>query len=131
MPSSRTTHNLLRTREAVLNLASAELVDHVDRLALLTGTPQLSPHKRETGYRYEPRKFEAAGLAPEPSDLVAPHRVAECPIQLECRVLGALPHRERLGPLQRRSTSRWSALTSLTPCACQAPTTSTRRHGTP
>jgi flavin reductase (DIM6/NTAB) family NADH-FMN oxidoreductase RutF len=92
--SSRTTHNLLRTREAVLNLASSGLVDHVDRLALLTGTPELSPHKRETGYRYEPRKFEAAGLTPEPSDLVAPDRVAECPIQLECRVSGDYPIHE-------------------------------------
>jgi flavin reductase (DIM6/NTAB) family NADH-FMN oxidoreductase RutF len=86
--SSRTTQNLLRTGEAVLNLASADLVDHVDRLALLTGSPELSRHKRETGYPYEPRKFEVAGLTPEPSDLVAPDRVAECPIQLECRVSG-------------------------------------------
>lgn len=30
--SSRTTHNLLRTGEGVLNLAPADLVDHVDRL---------------------------------------------------------------------------------------------------
>src|SRR3954463_14360411 len=89
--SSRTTHNLLRTGEAVLNLASAELVDHVARLPPLTGSPELSPHKRETGYRYEPRKFEAAGLTPEPSDLVAPHRVAECPIQLEGPVSGPYP----------------------------------------
>jgi len=89
--SSRTTRNLLRTREAVLNLAPAALVDHVDRLALLTGEPELSPHKRATGYRYEPRKFEAAGLTPEPSDLVVPDRVAECPIQLECRVVGSHP----------------------------------------
>jgi flavin reductase (DIM6/NTAB) family NADH-FMN oxidoreductase RutF len=86
--ASQTTHNLLRTREAVLNLAPAHLVDAVDRLALLTGSRVLSPHKQETGYRYEPRKFEAARLTPEPSDLVAPHRVAECPIQLECRVTG-------------------------------------------
>ena len=89
--SSRTTQNLLRTGDAVLNLASADLVNHVDRLALLTGTPELSRHKRETGYRYEPRKFEAAGLTPQPSDLVAPDRVAECPIQLECRVSGHHP----------------------------------------
>jgi flavin reductase (DIM6/NTAB) family NADH-FMN oxidoreductase RutF len=84
--SSRTTQNLLRTGEAVLNLASSDLVAHVDRLALLTGSPELSPHKRETGYRYEPRKFEVAGLTREPSDLIVPDRVRECPIQLECRV---------------------------------------------
>jgi flavin reductase (DIM6/NTAB) family NADH-FMN oxidoreductase RutF len=87
--ASRTTHNLLRTGEAVLNLASADLVDHVDRLALTTGTPVVPPHKRETGYRYEPRKFEVAGLTPQASDLVAPDRVLECPIQLECRVAGS------------------------------------------
>ena len=86
--SARTTQNLLRTGEAVLNLASADLVDHVDRLALLTGSPELSQHKRETGYRYEPRKFEVAGLHPMPSDLVTPDRVVECPIQLECQVSG-------------------------------------------
>jgi flavin reductase (DIM6/NTAB) family NADH-FMN oxidoreductase RutF len=86
--SSRTTQNLLRTRECVLNLAPSSLVDHVDRLALLTGTPELSEHKRATGYRYEPRKFEAAGLTPQASDLVRPDRVHECPIQLECVVSG-------------------------------------------
>jgi flavin reductase (DIM6/NTAB) family NADH-FMN oxidoreductase RutF len=89
--SSRTTQNLLRTRECVLNLAPATLVDHVDRLALLTGTPELSKHKSATGYRYEPRKFEAAGLTPQPSELVRPDRVEECPIQLECRVSGNHP----------------------------------------
>jgi len=89
--SSRTTQNLLRTRECVLNLVPSSLVDHVDRLALLTGTPELSEHKRATGYRYEPRKFEAAGLTPQASDLVAPDRVLECPIQLECRVTAHLP----------------------------------------
>jgi flavin reductase (DIM6/NTAB) family NADH-FMN oxidoreductase RutF len=89
--SSRTTQNLLRTGEAVLNLAPAELVDHVDRLALLTGSPELSQRKRETGYRYEPRKFDVAGLTPQPSELVTPARVAECPIQLECRMSGQYP----------------------------------------
>jgi flavin reductase (DIM6/NTAB) family NADH-FMN oxidoreductase RutF len=89
--SSRTTQNLLRTGEAVLNLASADLVDHVDRLALLTGSPELSQHKRETGYRYEPDKFGVAGLTPMSSDVVAPDRVTECPIQLECRVSGHHP----------------------------------------
>jgi flavin reductase (DIM6/NTAB) family NADH-FMN oxidoreductase RutF len=89
--ASRTTQNLLRTGECVLNLAPASLVDHVDRLALLTGTPHLSKHKRATGYRYEPRKFEAAGLTPQPSELVRPDRVRECPIQLECRVSGHHP----------------------------------------
>lgn len=85
--SSRTTANIARTGECVLNLPSAALVHNVDRLALLTGEPELSPHKQEHGYRYEPRKFEAADLTPMPADLVRPARVAECPIQLECELV--------------------------------------------
>jgi flavin reductase (DIM6/NTAB) family NADH-FMN oxidoreductase RutF len=89
--SSQTTQNLLRTGEAVLNLVPSHLVGAVDRLALTTGNPVLSPHKRETGYRYEPRKFAVAGLTPQRSDEVAPDRVAECPIQLEARVEAVWP----------------------------------------
>ena len=84
--SSRTVENLLRHPECVLNLVPSSLVDRIDRLALLTGSPSMSDHKRATGYRYEPRKFEVAGLTPQPSDLVQPDRVLECPIQLEARV---------------------------------------------
>jgi flavin reductase (DIM6/NTAB) family NADH-FMN oxidoreductase RutF len=86
--TSRTTRNIARTGECVLNLPSAALVDHVDRLALLTGEPVLSPGKQKYGYRYEPNKFETAGLTPMPADLVSPPRVAECPIQLECELVG-------------------------------------------
>lgn len=85
--ASRTTQNIARTRECVLNLPTPALVDHVDRLALLTAEPELSPQKQKTGYRYEPRKFEVSGLTQMPADLVAPSRVAECPIQLECELV--------------------------------------------
>jgi flavin reductase (DIM6/NTAB) family NADH-FMN oxidoreductase RutF len=89
--ASRTPQNIARTGECVLNLASSDLVEPVDRLALLTGEPELTEHKRETGYRYEPRKFEAAGLTPQPADLVAPDRVLECPVQLECELVADHP----------------------------------------
>jgi flavin reductase (DIM6/NTAB) family NADH-FMN oxidoreductase RutF len=88
---SQTTRNLLRERECVLNLPSADLVDAVDRLALLTGSQVLSPHKIEKGYRYQPDKFGAARLTPRPADLVAAPLVAECPIQLECELVSATP----------------------------------------
>ena len=89
--SSRTTQNLLRTGEAVLNLASADLVDHVDRLALLTGTPELSRAQARDRLPLRAAQVRGRRADPEPSDLVAPHRVAECPIQLECRVSGHYP----------------------------------------
>jgi flavin reductase (DIM6/NTAB) family NADH-FMN oxidoreductase RutF len=84
--SSRTAANLRREREAVLNLVQSPLVDAVDRIALLTGEPQIAPHKLARGYRYEPDKFGAAGLTPIAADLVGAPRAAECQIQLEVLV---------------------------------------------
>jgi flavin reductase (DIM6/NTAB) family NADH-FMN oxidoreductase RutF len=83
---SKTVQNLTRTRECVLNLPSAAMVDAVDRLALLTGRNPVPDYKADMGYRYEPNKFDAAGLTPQPSDLVKAPRAAECPVQLEAVV---------------------------------------------
>ena len=89
--SSQTTANLLREGECVLSLPSSALVDAVDRLALTTGKATVPDHKAEQGYRYEPDKFSAARLTAQTSELVRPPRVAECPLQLECRVVAAHP----------------------------------------
>lgn len=88
---SHTPANLLRTGECVLNLPSVDLVGVVDRLAKTTGSDPVPPHKVAMGYRHERDKFAYAGLTPQPSELVAPPRVAECPVQLECRLAGQLP----------------------------------------
>ncbi|MBM0257394.1 flavin reductase family protein [Micromonospora sp. 4G55] len=89
--SGQTTANLHREGECVLNLPSSAMVDAVDRIALTTGRPDVPEHKAAQGYRYEPDKFALAGLTRQPSDLVAPPRVAQCPIQLECRVVASYP----------------------------------------
>jgi len=83
---SQTVHNLLRERECVLNLPSSDLVDSVDRLALLTGRNPVPEYKAKQGYRYEPDKFGVARLNTAPSDIVGAPRVAECPVQLEATV---------------------------------------------
>jgi flavin reductase (DIM6/NTAB) family NADH-FMN oxidoreductase RutF len=84
--SSKTTENLLRTGEAVLNLPSPKEVAAVDRLARTTGTNPVPPGKLFRGYTYEPRKFQTAGLTPVPSQTVSPPRALECPVQLEAVV---------------------------------------------
>jgi flavin reductase (DIM6/NTAB) family NADH-FMN oxidoreductase RutF len=89
--NAQTTANLLRDGECVLNLPSSAMVEAVDRLALTTGKPVVSERKAKQGYRYEPAKFAAAGLTEQASELVRAPRVAECPIQLECRVVSAHP----------------------------------------
>ena len=89
--NSQTAANLLRERECVLNLPSSAMVDAVDRLALTTGRKDMPAYKVKQGYRYEPDKFAVAGLTSQASHLVRPARIAECPIQMECRVLSTAP----------------------------------------
>lgn len=79
----KTSDNLLRMRECVINLPSVEQVTHVDRLALTTGKDPVPEKKRSWGYRHEPDKFRIAGLTPVPSLEVRPPRIAECPVQME------------------------------------------------
>jgi flavin reductase (DIM6/NTAB) family NADH-FMN oxidoreductase RutF len=67
------------------------MVDAVDRIALTTGKLAMPDYKAKQGYRHEPDKFSVARLTEQASDLVRAPRVAECPVQLECRVVSAHP----------------------------------------
>jgi flavin reductase (DIM6/NTAB) family NADH-FMN oxidoreductase RutF len=62
------------------------MVDAVDRLALLTGRPDVPGYKRARGYRFEPDKFAAAGLTAAPSTLDRPAAVAESLIHMDGEV---------------------------------------------
>lgn len=89
--SSKTVQNLERTTECVLNLPSSDLAAKINALARLTGSDPMPAHKAALGYRSERDKFRAAGLTEEPSTLVSPPRVAECPIQLEAILADTRP----------------------------------------
>ncbi len=84
--SSKTTENILRTGELVLNLPSSSQVDAVDRIARLTGSDPVPEGKLGRNYTHEKHKFETAGLTPVASDSIAPPRAAECPVQMEATV---------------------------------------------
>ena len=88
---SKTTENIMRTRECVLNLPSINQVDNVNRLALTTGSNPVPPGKQQKGYQYVPAKFEHSGLTPVDSDLVSAPLVKECPVQMEASFIGAHP----------------------------------------
>ena len=87
--NSQTSANLRRHGECVLTLPPAALVGAVDRIALTTGRADIPEYKRAQGYRHVVDKFALGGFTRQRSELVGPSRVAECPIQLECRVTGA------------------------------------------
>lgn len=94
---SQTALNLRRHPELVMNLASPANVAHVDRLALTTGRPDVSPWKARAGYVHAPDKFAVAGLTPLESATVRPHRVAECLVHLEAVVRETRPLGARAG----------------------------------
>jgi flavin reductase (DIM6/NTAB) family NADH-FMN oxidoreductase RutF len=84
--NSKTTENMIRTGECVLNLPSANLVGAVDALARTTGSNPVPPGKIRRGYRHEKEKFDICGLTMLPGETVAAPRAAECPVQIEAKV---------------------------------------------
>ncbi|MEV6011037.1 flavin reductase family protein [Streptomyces sp. NPDC051976] len=86
----QTAVNLGVRPELVINLPAARQWTAVERLAPLTGRDPVPAEKRPV-FRTERDKFGAAGLTPQPSELVAPPRVAECPLQLEARAVRVAP----------------------------------------
>jgi len=66
--------NAVETGEFVVSLCPEELVEQVN----LTGTD----------YPADVSEYDAIGVTREPSTKVAPPRVAESPVALECRVVG-------------------------------------------
>ncbi|MET3912746.1 flavin reductase (DIM6/NTAB) family NADH-FMN oxidoreductase RutF [Bradyrhizobium sp. S3.3.6] len=84
--NSKTTENMMRTGECVLNLPSADLVAAVDRLARTTGSDPVPPGKLYRGYRHEKDKFGLSDLTALAGETVSAPRVAECPVQMEAKV---------------------------------------------
>ena len=84
--TSKTTQNIQRSGECVLNLPSADMVGAVNRLALTTGSSPVPDGKAKRGYAFCADKFGRAGLTPAPSQIVAAPRALECPVQMEAKL---------------------------------------------
>jgi len=67
-----TLHNIADTREFVVNIVSERFAEQMNRSS--------------ADYPPEVDEFVEAGLTPLASDLVAPPRVAESPVSMECRL---------------------------------------------
>ncbi len=81
--TSKTSENMRRTKQLVINLPSPDLVEAVDRLARNTGSNPIPQDKIDRGYRYVKDKLAIAGLTAIAAETVRPCRVAECAVQLE------------------------------------------------
>jgi flavin reductase (DIM6/NTAB) family NADH-FMN oxidoreductase RutF len=90
--------NLEREGECVLNIPSGALWAQVERLAPTTGRNPVPSSKQGMGYRFVADKFAEAGLTPLPCECIQPPRIAECPLQLEARLLNVYPFDTRNDP---------------------------------
>ena len=89
----KTLENLRNTRECTLNFPDGTMWKNVEKLAPLTGKNPV-PAKKSSVFRYEPHKFSASSLTPVMSENVAPPRVLECQLQMECSVSNIYDLRE-------------------------------------
>jgi flavin reductase (DIM6/NTAB) family NADH-FMN oxidoreductase RutF len=71
--TKHTLNNVLATREVVINVVDYSIVQQASLAS--------------TEYAEGENEFIKAGLTMEPSDLVKPFRVAESPVQFECKVV--------------------------------------------
>lgn len=78
-----TLHNVQTTREAVINVVTHDIVHQMAVTAV--------EFDRATS------EFEKAGFTPIPSDIVAPYRVKESPVNMECKVMDIIPLGEHGG----------------------------------
>jgi flavin reductase (DIM6/NTAB) family NADH-FMN oxidoreductase RutF len=65
--TAHTLANLERERECAINLPDRTLVEQVETLAPLTGSNPPAARKADK-FRFEPRKFDAAGLTEQASE---------------------------------------------------------------
>jgi flavin reductase (DIM6/NTAB) family NADH-FMN oxidoreductase RutF len=71
---ARYSHELIsQTREFVVNLPPARLLEQVDRCGTTSGR--------------QVDKFATYGLTPLPAKVVKPPLIAECPVNIECQVI--------------------------------------------
>lgn len=87
---SQTPQNIQRTGHCTINLPSVHEASFVDRLARLTASNPVPPHKQAMGYTFCADKFAASGLTPAPSQLVDSPLIRECPLQMEAEL--SAPH---------------------------------------
>ncbi|KAH8901743.1 hypothetical protein GQ53DRAFT_851841 [Thozetella sp. PMI_491] len=84
---SKTAQNIQRTQQCVLNLADDSMAAYVNELADTTGVNPVPLAKQGRNYKFVKDKWTKSGLTPQPSDLVRPFRIAECPAQMECNLV--------------------------------------------
>lgn len=84
----KTCANLLAGSDVVINIPTPSLWQKVEAIGRMTGGDTLSEAQIKWGVEICHDKLAKTGLNTEASASVAPPRIAECPIQAECKLVG-------------------------------------------
>lgn len=84
----KTHANLVAGSDVVINIPAPSLWQKVEAIGRLTGGDSLSEGQIKWGVEICHDKLAKTGLNTEASTAVAPPRIAECPIQAECKLVG-------------------------------------------
>jgi len=84
----KTCANLLGGSDVVINIPTPSLWQKVEAIGRMTGADTLSEAQIKWGVEICHDKLAKTGLNTEASESVAPPRIAECPIQAECKLVG-------------------------------------------
>jgi flavin reductase (DIM6/NTAB) family NADH-FMN oxidoreductase RutF len=82
--------NVLAHPELTVNLPSPQHWRGIEAIADTTAKSPV-PESKALRYRHASDKFALADFSAEPSEVVAPARVAECDLQIEAKVLRTTP----------------------------------------
>lgn len=88
---NKTCDNIIAGSDVVVNVPDFTLWQKVEQLGRTTGRHTVPENKSVQGIAYCDDKFSLTGLTSESSECITPPRVAECPVQAECRVTDILP----------------------------------------
>lgn len=86
----KTIENVTSMPELTVNFPQPELWRSLEAIGDTTGADPV-PAAKTPRYRHVADKFAAAGLTPQPSEIVGPPRVAECALQFEAIVRRITP----------------------------------------
>lgn len=88
--SNKTHDNIVAGSDVVINVPPAQLWSKIEKLGQVSGKDPLPVSKQSQGVTHCRDKASYIGLTLEASERIAPSRIADCPIQAECKTVDVI-----------------------------------------
>ncbi|MCW2475725.1 MULTISPECIES: flavin reductase family protein [unclassified Symbiopectobacterium] len=88
--SNKTHDNIVAGSDVVINIPPHQLWSKIEQLGRVTGREIVPDSKLSQGFSYCSDKADLSGFTLEASTQVSPDRIADCPIQAECKTVDVI-----------------------------------------